>query len=134
MKSLWMLSEHRRLEVQTTLDTLTQTSVYINPLNSTVTDYLATCANSMNIPQLLKARNAGFFKISFARMYGDSLQTLISQMGFDVRSAELTSIDAVQARSALSNSCLCDASKVRSNLKSLLGPHRHCGRELQVEV
>lgn len=56
----------------------------------------------MNIPQLLKARNAGFLKISFARTYGDSLQTLISQMGFDVRSAELTSIDAVQARSALS--------------------------------
>ena len=30
MKSLWMLSEHRRLEVQKTLDTLTQTSDYVN--------------------------------------------------------------------------------------------------------
>jgi hypothetical protein len=30
MKSLWILSEQRRLEVQKTLDTLTQTSGYNN--------------------------------------------------------------------------------------------------------
>jgi hypothetical protein len=57
---------------------------------------------AMNIPQLLKDRDCGFLKITFSRTYGDNLQTVISQMGFDIRSTELTAIDALQAEAALS--------------------------------
>lgn len=56
----------------------------------------------MNIPQLLKDRHCGFLKIAFSRTYGTDLQVVISQMGFDIRSAELTAIDAAQAAVALS--------------------------------
>jgi hypothetical protein len=56
----------------------------------------------MNISQLLKDRDCGFLTITFTRTYGDSLEAAISRMGFDVRPAELTAIDAVEAEAALS--------------------------------
>jgi hypothetical protein len=55
----------------------------------------------VNISQLLKDRDCGFLKITFIRTYGDSLEAAISRMGFDVRTAELTAIDAVEAEAAL---------------------------------
>ena len=56
----------------------------------------------MNIPQLLKDRGRGSLRLVFARSSGDSLQALISTMGFDFHAEELTPIDVVEAEAALS--------------------------------
>ena len=55
----------------------------------------------MNISQLMKDRGVGFLTITFTRTYGDSLQTVISRMGFDIPAAELRATDAVEAEAAL---------------------------------
>lgn len=57
----------------------------------------------MNIAQLLKERSCGLLRITFIRAYEDNLQAVISEIGLDIRSADLTPIDVVEARAALSN-------------------------------
>jgi hypothetical protein len=56
----------------------------------------------MNIPQLLKERDCGLLRITFTRTYRDSLQAVISRMGFDIDPSDLTPMDAVNAEAALS--------------------------------
>ena len=58
---------------------------------------------AMNILQLLKDRGCGFLKIAFSSARGDSLEAVISRMGFDVSTTDLRAIDAIQAEAALSN-------------------------------
>src|SRR5580693_8997060 len=57
---------------------------------------------AMNILQLLKDRGCGFVKIAFSSARGDSLEAVISRMGFDISTTDLRAIDAIQAEAALS--------------------------------